>query len=77
MFKTIKSRTGLVTLIIVMALVFCFQLGTQIGRSHDEAAADQLEVRMAQMDQQMRSDSSDSEQGEQPAASVDRGTALP
>ena len=75
MFKALKSRTGLILLIIVMALVFCFQLGTQIGRTHDEAAADQLEVRMAQMDQKMRSESND--QAETPTASIDRAPALP
>ena len=75
MFKALKSRTGLILLIIVMALAFCFQLGTQIGHNRDEAAADQLEVRMAQMDQQMRSESSD--QAETPTVSVDRAPAMP
>ena len=75
MFNTLKSRTGLIVLIVVMALVFCFQLGAQVGRTHDETAGEQLEVRMAQMDQQLRSEPND--QAEQPTASADRAPALP
>ena len=75
MFNALKSRTGLIALIVVMGLIFCFQLGAQVGRTRDETAGEQLEVRLAQMDQQMRSESSD--ETETPIASVDRAPALP
>lgn len=81
MARAIKSRTSVIVLITVMALVFCFQLGAQLGRTSDEAAASQLEQRMAQMDEQIRHDypdqSANSNTDNAPVTSVDRTPVAP
>ena len=79
MASVIKSRTSVIVLITVMALVFCFQLGSMMGRTGDEAAASQLEEKLAQMDQQNRQNYPDdsSTTDHTPVTSVDRGPVAP
>jgi hypothetical protein len=80
MASVIKSRTSLIVLITTMALVFCFQLGTMMGRTSDEAAASQLEQKMAQMDQQTRRDFPDQPEtstDHAPVTSIDRSPLVP
>ena len=79
MASVIKSRTSLIVLITLMALVLCFQLGTMVGRTGDEAAASAIEERMAQMDQQNREKYPDTSAttDHTPVSSVDRGPVAP
>jgi len=80
MVAAIKSRTSLLVLISAMALVFCFQLGTQFGRTGDEAAGAQLEQKLQLMDEHIRQEvapGADLDAEQTPVANTDRGPVAP